>query len=197
MAIAEVVSSTASSVVAQCLPSNHQKSQQIPRFGSFIRIESSERDLSTIAVVNNVVTAPIDNVHRTSAFGLSREELRIQQPQIFSLLRTDIHACLIGFKNKEQSFRYLPPYPPEIHDFVYCASISDIDTCTKDFDFLRLLSSLSDGPLDELLAAAVREAYLAKDSDKKFLLQAGQSLSQLYRGDYDRLVSILRKINPS
>lgn len=197
-AIAEIVSATVHDLVAQRPVSNETDDQMsLPRFGSFVRVDSSSRHLSIIAVVNNVLTGPIDGVHRTAAFGLTRHELRVQQPQIFSLLRIDIHASIIGYLEKGQAFQYLPPYPPDVHDFVYHATTHDIDSVTRDFDFLRLLSSGPELPQDELLAAAVREAYLAKGQDMNFLLAAGEAFCQLYRSQYDRLVSVLRKIRPN
>ena len=198
-AIAEVVSATVTGIVAQTLPKDGAALEPSgkPRFGSFLRVPSGKDGVSIIAVVHDVLTGPIDGVHRTSAFGLTREQLQSEQPQIFALLRTDIHASIIGYVKGSQSFCHLPPHPPEVHDFVHHATAHDITLITEDFDFLRLLSSLSTLPTDELLAAAIREAYVAGGKDHKFLERAGQSLCQLFRADYDRLVSILKKIRPN
>lgn len=198
-AIAEVVSATVSSLVAQSLPSTSgadASGSPKPRFGSFIRVSSDDKKSGIIAVVNDVLTGPIDGVHRPSAFGLSREELRAQQPQIFSLLRTDVHASIIGYLENGRAYQHLPPYAPEVHDFVYAATTSDIERVTSDFEFLRLLSHSTVASIDELLAAAIREAYKARGNDAAFLQQAGQAFSQLFRSDYERLVSVLKKIRP-
>lgn len=196
-AIAEVVSATVYELVAQIFVSSGQDNgAENPRFGSFIRIESGSTNLKVIAVVNNVITGPIDGVHRATAFGLTRQELYKQQPQIFALLKTDINATIIGYLEGMRSFQYLPPHPPEVHDFVYHATKSDIDAVTESMDFLRLLSGAAPGICDELLAASVREAYLAKGKDSQFLYSAGQAFCQMYRNEYDRLVSMLKKIRP-
>jgi hypothetical protein len=195
-AIAEVVSATVTDLVAQSLSSTQGGAPDKPRFGSFLAVGPSEKKARIIAVVNNVLTGPVDGVHRASAFGLSREELRNQQPQIFALLRTDVHASIIGFIEDGRAFQHLPPHPPEVHDFVYHATTSDIESVTSDFDFLRQLSYAADGPIDELLAATIREAYMARGNNEAFLHRAGQAFSQLFRSDYERLVSILKKIKP-
>ena len=195
-AIAEVVSATVTNLVAQSLLSTQGDASDKPRFGSFLAVGSREKKTRIIAVVNNVLTGPVDGVHRPSAFGLSREELRTQQPQIFALLRTDVHASIIGFIEDGRAFQHLPPHPPEVHDFVYHATTSDIERVTSDFDFLRQLSYAGDGPVDELLAATIREAFTARGNDEEFLHRAGQAFSQLFRSDYERLVSILKKIKP-
>ena len=198
-AIAEVVAATVTNLVAQSLqPAGGDDStvNYKPRFGSFVRVQSSDQKTSTIAVVNDVLTGPIDGVHRPTAFGLTRDQLRSQQPQIFALLRTDVHALIVGYKENGRVYQHLPPHPPEVHDFVYPATISDIKAVTSDFEFLRLLFHAPNGPIDELLAASIREAYRARDNDQAFLHQAGQAFSQLFRSDYDRLVSVLKKIKP-
>ena len=202
-AIAEVVSATVLDLVAQSLPLNTgedsastDKAKDRPRFGSFVKVDCANDSIKVIAIVNNIVTGPIDGVHRPSALGLTREQLHLEQPQIFSLLRTDIHASIIGYIKNGAGFEHLPPHPPEVHDFVYHATASDIDQVSQDFEFLRLLSTNANGPIDELLGASIREAYGARSKDDDFLLKAGEALSRLFRSDYDRLVSILRKIRP-
>ncbi len=211
--IAEVVSSSVTNIVAQTLASDQiealeskKKSRNEPaanqiwegaRFGSFVRISCESADLECFAVVHDVVTGPIDGVHRPSAFGLNREQLLLEQPQIFALLRTDLHATIVGYKKGRSAFQHLPPRPPEVHDFVYEANEEDIEAITRDFEFLRLLAAVKNVPADELLAAAVREAYLRSGEEKAFLLKAGQAFAQMFRSDYERLVSVLRKIRPS
>jgi hypothetical protein len=197
-AIAEVVSSSVTSVVAQSLSQDGELSlsDDRARFGSFVKIASGSDDLEIFAVIHDVVTGPIDGVHRTSAFGLNREQLRKEQPQIFALLRTDLHAAIIGYRQGKKAYQHLPPRPPEVHDFVYAADKKEIEAITSDFEFLRLLAAVATVPADELLAAAVREAYAAQGGRSSFLLKAGQALSQLFRSDYERLVSVLRKIKP-
>jgi hypothetical protein len=198
-AIAEVVSSSVTAVVAQSLSQDRELSlsDDRARFGGFVKIASGSDDLEIFAVIHDVVTGPIDGLHRTSAFGLNREQLRQEQPQIFALLRTDLHAAIIGYKQGKKAYQHLPPRPPEVHDFVYAADKKEIEAMTADFEFLRLLAAVPTVPADELLAAAVREAYAAQGERKSFLLKAGQALSQLFRSDYERLVSVLKKIKPS
>lgn len=194
-AIAEVISSSITSIVAQCsqdqLPSNSS-----PHFGGFIRVDCQQSDLQCLGVVYNITTAPTDSVHRPVAFGMTREQLKREQPQIFSLLRTDIHAALIGFIKGDLAYNYLPSQPPAVHDFVYAASKDDVEKIVDNFDFLRLLCTVNIEPTDELLAAAIREAYLIHNKNRQFLLSAGEALAQLFRTDYERLLSILRRIRP-
>ena len=199
-AIGEVVSSSATGFTAESwltydedgLPTANR-----PGFGSFLWAESVDDGTKIIAVVVNVITGPSDSNHKPSALGMTREQLRLEQPHIFALLRTEIAAVTVGYVEGGKHFQHLPPQPPQVHDFVYPASNAEIQAVTEDHDFLRLIATVSAVPPDELIAAAVRHAYRARNEDYQFVVGIGQSLSHLYRDDYDRLLAVLRKIKPA
>lgn len=198
-AIGEIINASVTSLIAQCWQTEDSDGLPLsrkPNFGSFVRIDCNESDFDVVAVVYNVITGPQDAVHKPSALGLSRERLKVEQPHIFALLRTEVHASIVGYVRNGRVFQHLPPQPPEVHDFVYPATNMEVCEITEEFDFLRLLTQVTEVPSDELLAAAVREAYGARNNDYAFLVAAGQALSHLLRADYDRLVSVLRKIRP-
>ena len=198
-AIGEVLTSSVTTLVAQCWQKESASGipgATKPNFGSFIRIDCSEPKIEIIAVVYNVITGPMDNVHKPSALGLSRERLRLEQPHIFALLRTEVHSMVVGYVLAGKVYQHLPPLPPEVHDFVYKASDALVKEFTEHFDFLRLLAAVTEVPSDELLAASIREAYRARNNNYQFLVGAGQAISHLLRSDYDRLISVLHKIRP-
>lgn len=197
--LAEVISSSITGVVAQCLTSSDKDGMpetEKPRFGSFLKIRTAT-NIDVLAVVHNVITGSPDAMHQPWALGLSREQLREEQPHIFSLLRTEVHAVVIGYLDRGEVFQHLPPVPPEVHDFVYPATFDEIKKVTHGFDFLRLVATVTSVPQDELAAASIREAYKAHDEQYTFLVEAGQALSHIFKNDFDRLVTILRKIRPA
>lgn len=195
--IAEVTASSITDFVAECLPENKDVADLAPkpRFGSFLKVLTHDQR-SIFAVAYNVKTGPHDSIHKPAALGLTREELRLQQPHIFSLLRTEVVAILVGHGFRDQIYQHLPPQPPDVHDFVYPATSEEIRSLTRDFEFLRLLAYVKEVPSDELMAATIREAHRALGSDDDFLLAAGRALSTMMRSDYDRLLTVLRKIKP-
>ncbi|MBX9938278.1 MAG: hypothetical protein K2Y32_03450 [Candidatus Obscuribacterales bacterium] len=174
-----------------------------PDFGSFITSvldEEGETPLSILAVVLDVVTCPPDSIHKPSALGLSRRELKKEQPHIFALLKTEIKAAILGYIDDDRVYNHLPPRSPLVHDFVYQAEKKAVIALTDDFEYLRLLFNFSgDLPKDEILAAAVRQAALHRPPVEReaYLVEAGQALCQLLRSDYERMVSVVRKIKPS
>lgn len=198
-AVGEVISSSITEFTMELWSRDRDgETLEIPRpnFGSFLRVESVEEGLSSYAVVYNIITGPYDAQHKPSALGLSRQELRVEQPHIFSLLQTQIYATIVGFKQDNQLHLYLPPKPPQVHDFVFGADPEEVEALTLDPGFLRLLTNVLSVPTDELLAAAIRQAESCHRDGHTFLVEAGKALSHLIRDDYDRLVSLLKKIKP-
>ena len=197
-AIAEVISSTITQLSAECFAIDDQAPDipPKPRFGSFLKINSEENGLIIYAVVYNVTTGPQDSIHKPSALGMTRQQLQLEQPHIFSLLKTQVHAAVVGHSIAGRMFQHLPPQPPEVHDFVYNAEAEEIMAVCEGFEFLRLLANVTEVPTDELMAATIREAHRAAAAGDEFLVEAGRALSYILRTDYDRLLAILRKIRP-
>jgi hypothetical protein len=146
---------------------------------------------------------PIDTIHRARALGLSLEELREQQPQIFAMLKTEFRAAIVGFEPKKankraisQVFQYLPPRPPQIHQAVYRCQPEEIIQFSEQLDFLRTLLQVNGAPTEALTAAAIREVYQLRKGDREWLVKAGRAIGVLLKDDYDRLRYILSQIHP-
>ena len=204
--IAEVIETATTQYMAQCLEPEDLKFPKMPPFGSWIKSFDEESGNKILAVVTYVTTAPIDSVHRARALGLSLEELREQQPQIFAMLKTEFKAAIVGFETPNQSqngnggslgkvYQYLPPRPPQIHQAVYNCEAAEIVHFTEDLDFLRTLLQVKDIPVESLVAAAVREVYRLREANRDWLVNVGRTLSILLKDDYDRLRYILSQIH--
>jgi len=215
--LAEVLTSSITGLVGETIKNGAGSSSNVgssgkvlkPRFGSFVRVDSPENDISIFAIVFNVITNPPDSVHKPSALGLTRDQLRVEQPHIFALLKTEVHAQIVGYLDWSDKaiYQHLPPQPPEVHDFVYSASQEEVLKLSSEFEFLRLLNGVTSVPADELMAACVREAARARaqtydsaaeaeQASTAYLIEAGRAISQLFRSDYERMLSIVRKIKP-
>lgn len=201
--IAEVIETSTCEFLAQCLEPEDLKFPPMPPFGSWVRSMDEESGNQIYAVIYYATTMPIDSVHRARALGMSLEELREEQPQIFAMLKTEFRAVIVGFEpstnNQESSnrvYQYLPPRPPQIHQAVYKCEPEKIIRFTEDQDFLRTLLSINGAPVDSLAAAAIREVYRLRKADREWLVKAGRNLNILLKDDYDRLRFILSQIHP-
>lgn len=157
---------------------------------------------ATYALVYGANMASLEPNRRPSALGFADEdELRMEQPQIFELLRTEFSGLLIAYAPGEGKAlrRHLPPTPPRIHSRVYTCEPDEVRALTEDLGFLRGLllpsgGALSGVPTDELVAACLRGAREAYVNDQAFLLRAGRTLAMLLADDYDRLQAILKSV---
>jgi hypothetical protein len=196
--IAEVIETATTEFLAQCLEPEDLSFPVMPPFGSWVRSLDEESGNQIYAVVYHATTSPIDSVHRARALGLSLQELREQQPQIFAMLKTEFRAAIVGFQPDEAHapiYQHLPPRPPQIHQAVYACDPQEIIQFTTQFEFLRTLLQVNGAPVEALAAATIREVYRLRKADRDWLVQAGRTLSVLLKDDYDRLRIILSQIH--
>ncbi len=213
--IAEVIETSTTEFLAQCLEPDDLSFAVMPPFGSWVKSMDEESGNQIYAVVYHATTSPIDSVHRARALGLSLQELREQQPQIFAMLKTEFRAAIAGFRPPDHHFNgsgqlgfeqlggadagdrifhHLPARPPQVHQAVYYCTSQDVLDFSERLDFVRTLLQISGAPVDSLTAAAIREIYQLRKGDRTWLVQAGRMLSLLLKDDYDRLRIILDQI---
>jgi hypothetical protein len=204
--IAEVIETATTEFLAQCLEPENLSFPVMPPFGSWVKSVDEESGNQIYAVVYHATTSPIDSVHRARALGLSLQDLREQQPQIFAMLKTEFRAAIVGFQPPSDArmnefaepatvYQHLPPRPPQIHQAVYVCEVAEILHFSETLDFLRTLLQMPSAPVDALAAATIREIYQLRHADRPWLVQAGRSLSLLLKDDYDRLRIILSQIH--
>jgi hypothetical protein len=202
--IAEVVETATTEFLAQCLEPDGLSFPVMPPFGSWVKAVDEESGNQIFAVVYYATTSPIDSVHRARALGLSLQELREQQPQIFAMLKTEFRAAIVGFQPRTEAgnasagaiaYQHLPPRPPQVHQAVYACNTEEIVQFTDKLDFLRTLLQMNGAPVDALVAATIREVYSLRRADRAWLVQAGRTLGLLLKDDYDRLRTILSQVH--
>lgn len=221
--IGEVIETSTTEFLAQCLEPEDLNFAEMPPFGSWVKAFDEESGNQIFAVVYHATTAPIDSVHRARALGMSLQELREQQPQIFAMLKTEFRSAIVGFRpgrglrggngdSLQESanppvaaglmstelistvYQHIPPRPPQIHQAVYACDPEEVIAFSEQLDFLRTLLQVSNAPVDALTAAAIREIYQLRRGDRSWLVQAGRMLSLILKDDYDRLRVILSQI---
>jgi len=201
--IAEVIETATTEFLAQCLDPDDLSFPVMPPFGSWMKSLDEESGNQVYAVVYHATTMPIDSIHRARALGLSLQDLREQQPQVFAMLKTEFRAAIVGFEQVKDAlnfqptiYQYLPPRPPQIHQAVHVCEPQAIINFSEQLDFLRTLLQVNGAPVEALTAAAIRQIYQLRKADREWLVRAGRTLSVLLKDDYDRLRFILSQIHP-
>ena len=205
--IAEVIETATTEFLAQCLDPEDLSFPVMPPFGSWVKSFDEESGNQILAVIYHATTSPIDSVHRARALGLSLQELREQQPQIFAMLKTEFRAAIVGFVGAPPQevngskppggavYQYLPPRPPQIHQAVYRCEPAEIIHFSEQLDFLRSLLQVLGAPVEALAAAVIRQIYQLRNRDRDWLVIAGRTLSVILKDDYDRLRYILSQLH--
>ena len=185
--IGEVIESSTSQFLAESRELNGA-----PPFGSFVKTGAEP---VIYGLVFNVCTHSIEPNRRPTAYGKTEHELRMEQPQIFELLKTEFEAVIIGYEDGRGPQQVLPPQPPHIHSFIYPCAEAEIKTLTSNGDFMRTILNVCRLPSDDLIIASVRNAWHARALEMPYLVSLGKNLCRLIRDDYDRLSSIMRRIS--
>ena len=197
--LAEVIETATTEFLAQCLEPEDLSFPAMPPFGSWVKSFDEEAGNQIYGVVYHATTSPIDSVHRARALGMSLEDLRQQQPQIFAMLKTEFRVAIVGYRPQGKqtvTYQHLPPRPPQVHQAVYRCDPKEVVQFTTEFAWLRTLLQVSGVPTESLAAAAIRDVYNLRDLDRDWLVQAGRTVSVLLKDDYDRLRMILSQIHP-
>ncbi len=184
--VGEVIESSTTELIAEA-----RHLHGAPSFGRFIRVDA---EMPIIGIVFNVFTHSIEPNRRPTAYGKTEEELRMEQPQIFELLRTEFQALVLGYLDGETPGHIVPPQPARIHSFAYLCDDDEVRRFTGTDDYLRSILGTAKLPTDELLIAALRHTLKAHRDSRGYLVRMGKELSRLLRDDYDRLSSMIRRI---
>lgn len=190
--IGEVIEASTTEFIAQCYDLHGA-----PPLGSLLR--TSEGKTEIFAVTCHVRTGSIDPGRRPVARGFDdedEEEIYRRHPELPQLLRTELRALVIGFREDSVVHHYLPPRPPRLHGFVYQCNGAEMVAFTERLDFLPTLITASPPvPADELIGAFLRQAGAARgEGSRRFLVSAGKELARALSTDPQRLGAILTRI---
>lgn len=166
---------------------------QFPPYGSLCAIEQDRSQ--HIGLVYEVNTGSMDPTRYPFPFQKTEEELKKEQPQIFSFLRTSF-SCLVLGSIEQGIIRYsTPSQPAKMHAFVSPLSQELAQRFFSSDAYLHRLFSLSSYimNLDDLLIALLeqRTVYnaLSTTSMKRFL----QTYSLLTGNDYRRMKLFIQR----
>ena len=162
-----------------------------PPFGSFVKIEDDK--LPVFGVVFDIATLSLEPNRQTVAYGIPYEQLKAQQPQIFSLLKTNFDIAIIGYKDNKKIYQNIPPHHPKIHSRVFECEKEELNQLTSQFDFIRTLLNTTGNISTELISACLRGCVKIAKDKRAFLIKAGKELSNVFRDDYSTLQTIIKK----
>jgi hypothetical protein len=189
--VGEVIEASTTDFVAQCY-----ELYQLPLFGSLVKTRDSSVEL--YGIVCNAATTSLEPGRRPIARGKdeeSEEEIYRSSPQLMKLLKSEFEALVVGHREDDKLYYYLPPKPARIHSFVYQCTPVEIMEFGQSFDFLNIiLNAHLPVPTEELVAASLRQISQAYEEPRTFLVRAGKELAILLSGNLNQLSAILGRI---
>ena len=189
--VGEVIEASTTDFVAQCY-----ELYQSPPLGSLVK--TTDLPVELYGIVYHATTASLEPGRRPIARGrdeTSEEEIYRSSPQLLKLLRTEFSVLVVGYKENDRLFHYLPAKPARIHSFVYQCSPEEVREFSQSFDFLNILINTHlPVPAEELIAASLRLMCEVYEDRQRFLVAAGKELALLLGSEFNRLKSILGKI---
>jgi len=186
--VGEVIEASTTDFVAQCY-----ELYQLPPLGSLIKTRDQTMDL--YGVVYHAATTSLEPGRRPIARGRdedTEEAIYQSNPQLTKLLRSEFSVLVVGHRENEKLYHYLPPKPARIHSFVYQCQPDEVREFGQSFDFLNiLLNTHLPVSADELIAACLRQMSQVHEDHHAFLVPAGKELAILLSGELNRLKAIL------
>jgi len=189
--VGEVIEASTTEFVAQCY-----ELYQLPPLGSLVKTRDESVEL--YGIVYNAATTSLEPGRRPIARGkdeASEEAIYQSSPQLLKLLRSEFGALVVGHKQGDKLFHYLPPQPARIHSFVYRCEPEEVKEFSQSFDFLNvLINTRLPVSVEELVAASLRQMSQVHEDPHRFLVAAGKELAILLSGEFNRLKAILGRI---
>ena len=189
--VGEVIEASTTDFVAQCY-----ELYQVPPLGSLVKTRDLPVEL--YGIIYNATTASLEPGRRPIARGkdeASEEEVYHSSPQLLKLLRSEFSALVVGHKQGDKLYHYLPPKPARIHGFVYLCSPDEVKEFSQSFDFLNiLLNAHLPVSVEELTSACLRLMCQVYEDRHSFLVAAGKELAILLSGEFNQLKAILGRI---
>lgn len=186
--IAEIIESTTESFTAETVRYN-----EIPDFGSFVRVVDGDKRI--YAIVSGAHTGSLEGVGKARAFFKTFAELRYEQPQIFSLLKSEFTAVVIGHMENNKYYSFYPPVHAKLHLFVENCEKNEVLKITGNSFFLQKTIECKHSDGEELTAAVLRKAAILHDNPRDFLLKNGRELLKILAYDSQRLKSIFERVD--
>jgi len=189
--VGEVIEASTTEFVAQCY-----ELYQSPPLGSLVK--TADLPVELYGIVYNATTASIEPGRRPIARGKDEpdeEAIYQSSPQLAKLLRTEFSSLVVGYRENDKLYHYLPPKPARIHGFVHLCSPDEVREFSQSFDFLIiLLNTRLPVSAEELVAASLRQMSQVYEDPHAFLVAAGKELAILLGGEFNRLKAILGRI---
>ena len=187
----EIVAVATTTLTAQSYEMN-----RAPAFGALLSVPAGP--MTYYALCYATETGSIEPGRHAVAWGRFEDDdddIYRRQPQLEQVLRTTFDALLVGYQRDAAPVQRIPPRPPRLHAIVYEATSHDVARFNDDLTYLRFVLRTPLPNADDLVAAAIVQAYLARGGDREFLVCAARSVARALGPEHERVMTILNLLD--
>lgn len=168
---------------------------EIPIFGGFCKADAQRGASKVFGVIYNISIEDDDLTRQLAAAEQPTQE-ELADQQLVRQIPIEFEALSIGYQIGKTYYYSLPPQPPLALASIYPLEAAEIESFTRHLEFIPLIFSAPALPVDELLAASLHQAALARQKNERegFLLEAGRYCAKLLSQDLSRMDSFLRNL---
>jgi hypothetical protein len=164
-----------------------------PALGALVKVKLEDQS-EIYGLITNILIND-DSLVRQLVSGVSIPTEYTADNRYNRNLPVEIHVLTVGYAQNGSISHRLPPRPPLSLDELHLCNPDELChfTSLNDQSYLRHILRLLDQPVEELLAAHLRQAKSAHESadDSAWYEQACQKMITLLRDDYPRLTTVL------
>ena len=165
----------------------------LPSFGAFCKAEAQQGHSQVIGLIYDI-SIEDDEFARQMATAESLSPEQFSDHQYNRQVPVEFSALAIGYQRDDQFHYNLPPQPPLTLAPIRALAPAERMAFTQRLDFIPLILSAPNLPVDDLLTAALRQAAQDRSGGerRRFLLQAGRECARLLDRDLSRLHVVVR-----
>ncbi len=167
----------------------------LPVFGAFCKADSQQGNSQVVGVIYDISIEDDEFARQmATAEGLSEEQLA--DSQLHRQVPVEYSTLAIGYHDNQGYHYALPPQPPLTLATIFAMQANEILSFIENLDFIPIVLSASQIPVDELLAAVLKGAakYLPEHEQAGFLLGAGRVCARALSYDLTRLENVVRQL---
>jgi len=167
----------------------------MPTFGGLCRAPAQNGRSQVIGLIYEISIEDDDLARQLAASDVPQDEVRLDQ-QFVRPIPIEIRALSVGYQYGDRYVYDLPPQPPTTLADIHSLTSPEVRRFTESFEFLPLVLAAQQLPTDSLLAAAFRQAAMARPESERraFLVSAGRECARLLARDLARLNNLVRSL---
>lgn len=172
-----------------------EQDMMTPKLGALLKATGRNGDI-VYGMTCNVTIEDDAFVRQLVAAGVESAEI-IEDQRQKRQVPIIVDVIIVGHGEGNAVYHRLPPQPPRTLDEIYTCNSAQWIRFTARHDWIRLLLSAFDAPVDQIIVAAVRMASEARPSlmeREQYLISAGRELARLLALDLTRLDGILKQL---